>query len=833
MKQFLTLLFLAVTTPALAQGPNDTGIYYQNANGKSGKALKTAFYNIIKSHKAIGYDGLYEGYKKTDTRADGYVRDWYSNATNYTHVTDKAGSYREEGDCYNREHCVPQSWYKGGGNDGTLKCDIVHVLPTDGYVNNRRSNNLLAETKNPSWQSKNGYSRVGTCSVSGYSGTIFEPNDEIKGDIARIYFYMVTCYEENVSKWANNATANAIFDGTSYPALKSWYLQMLMQWAEQDPVDDIERARNEAVYEVQQNRNPFVDYPGLEDYIWGDKKNESFDYTNFNGTATTVRTPYFTPGGGTYNTAQQVTIGCSTAGATIYYTTNGATPSASSTRYSGAITISETTTLKAIAMKNGDKSNVAIATYTINSDEPTPTGDYIWEETFTGAEAGTAVENVKNATATYKGDGGQFCKTYDANMAGGDQPELLIPKTSRSVNSFTATIRLGGASGDMPLSFQSNKEIEVTSATQGVTISDGTVNDMTYSYTVSVPAGTQTLTLTFATIIDQNARVDNFRLQKSSGNTPVERKDPRLSFSQTAFTVEEGSSFRPPTLNNPYHVKVLYESNDDIVALADELTGDIVIGEPGTATISAIFSGDDEYLPGEASYTITVTAKPVVKEDPQLAFGQTEFVVEEGCDFDAPVLQNPFNVDVSYSSSNEDVANVDEKTGNVTIGLPGTTTITAAFNGNDDYLAGVASYTITVTAKPVEPQDPQLAFEQTEFTVEEASDFKAPVLQNPFGVEVAYSSSNEDLAWVDVQTGDVILGDPGTVVITASFAGSDLYLPASASYTIIITEKISNGVKLPSTSINTLNTVYNLHGQHLMTPQRGVVIVNGKKLIAK
>lgn len=370
-------------TATWAQGPNNTKTYYQAANGKSGQALKTALSSIItKGHTKIGYDGLYNAYKKTDTRPDGKVRDWYSNATNFTHVVDKAGSYRNEGDCYNREHCLPQSWYKGDGNTDYLVCDIIHVLPTDGYVNNRRSNNPLAETNNPTWSSKNGYSRVGNCSVSGYSGQIFEPNDEIKGDIARIYFYVVTRYENTATKWANNATASAVFNGSSaYQPFKQWYFDMLVRWAHNDPVDDLEIARNNAVYEEQGNRNPFVDYPGLEDYIWGEKKNVAFDYTNFDGSTTTVSMPTFSPEGGTYSSAQSVTISCPTNGATIFYTTDGTTPSASGTQYTAPVTVGESLTLKAIAIKGSDMSSVATATYVIREqgDDPTPSGDNIFK----------------------------------------------------------------------------------------------------------------------------------------------------------------------------------------------------------------------------------------------------------------------------------------------------------------------------------------------------------------------------------------------------------------------------------------------------------------------
>lgn len=280
------MTFLLVSATVWAQGPNGSKDYYEAADGKKGQALKTALYGIIHSHRKIGYDGLYEAYRKTDTRPDGYVRDWYSNATTYTHVTDKAGSYTKEGDCYNREHSVPQSWFKGCADVSIIECDIVHVLPTDGYINNRRGNLPLANVGSISGQSKNGYCKWGQCSVSGYNGQVFEPNDEIKGDMARIYFYMVTCYENVVAKWSENAIASAVFDGTTYPAFTTWYLNMLMKWSKDDPVDAVEIARNNAVYqkEVQGNRNPFVDYPGLEEYVWGSKKDQAFSYDNYDGT---------------------------------------------------------------------------------------------------------------------------------------------------------------------------------------------------------------------------------------------------------------------------------------------------------------------------------------------------------------------------------------------------------------------------------------------------------------------------------------------------------------------------------------------------------------------
>ena len=241
--------------------------YYAGANNKKGADLKTALYGIIHNHTNIGYDGLLSAYHETDKRADGYLRDWYSNATNYVIGGPKENhSYSGEGDGYNREHLVPQSWF----GSGEMKSDLVQVVPSDGYVNNRRGNYPLGENNGGTWMSANGYSKLGACTVSGYSGQCFEPNDEVKGDIARVYFYVLACYENLHPNW-NGGSASQVFDGKKYPGLKDWALKMFLRWAKQDPVDDVERARNEAVYKWQKNRNPFIDYdPDPDDPVTPD-----------------------------------------------------------------------------------------------------------------------------------------------------------------------------------------------------------------------------------------------------------------------------------------------------------------------------------------------------------------------------------------------------------------------------------------------------------------------------------------------------------------------------------------------------------------------------------
>lgn len=276
----LTTLFVAALfLSASATNAIELKDYYAKASNKKGAALKTALYGIIHKHTDVGYDGLLSAYHKSDRRADGYLRDWYSNSTNYV-IGGPAENhaYKGEGDGYNREHLVPQSWF----GSGDMKSDLVQVVPSDGYVNNRRGNVPMGENNGETYKSKNSYSKVGACTVSGYSGQCFEPNDEIKGDIARVYFYVLACYENLHPTWTGG-TASQFFDGQKYPGLKPWALKMLLRWAKQDPVDNVERARNEVVYEKQKNRNPFVDYPSLCEYVWGDSVSYVFDVTQPHG----------------------------------------------------------------------------------------------------------------------------------------------------------------------------------------------------------------------------------------------------------------------------------------------------------------------------------------------------------------------------------------------------------------------------------------------------------------------------------------------------------------------------------------------------------------------
>ena len=308
--QFLTL------STAWAQGPNHTGTYYQAADGQCGEALKTAFFQIINGEyqgvqfQQIEYtnsktgNDVWHAFYTTDVLDDGVtIRDRYSCITQFVVGEDQQGNNgtnNQEGGTsekhvYSREHSMPKSWFGGGTSVGP-STDMFHLYPVDSYMNSVRNNHPFGENNGEKFTSAGGYSKLGVCTYEGYSGTCFEPNDEWKGDFARTYFYMVTCYEESLPTWyTENADsyegAKATFDGNTYPGLSTWQLSMLLKWSRQDPVDSIEIKRNEAVCVIQHNRNPFIDYPGLEEFIWGDSTLQAFAYGGFEEGGDSIITP--------------------------------------------------------------------------------------------------------------------------------------------------------------------------------------------------------------------------------------------------------------------------------------------------------------------------------------------------------------------------------------------------------------------------------------------------------------------------------------------------------------------------------------------------------------
>lgn len=263
MKKFLLFpLLLVLCFGSRAEEPDG---YYNKALYKSRYELKESLYLIIKTHKQREYSDLWDDYGETDTDQDGYIIDMY-NDCNFVFKDNQCGSgssgnAQNQCVCYNREHSVPKSWFN---NQYPMYTDLFHLYPVSGYINSRRSNYPFGEVGDVTFTSTSG-SKLGKSDFPGYTGTVFEPVDEYKGDFARTYFYMATCYHNNVSTWNSDMFAKNNLD-----VFTDWAKELLLKWHRQDPVSEKETKRNDAVYGIQGNRNPYIDHPELVEKIWGE-----------------------------------------------------------------------------------------------------------------------------------------------------------------------------------------------------------------------------------------------------------------------------------------------------------------------------------------------------------------------------------------------------------------------------------------------------------------------------------------------------------------------------------------------------------------------------------
>ena len=290
---FLTILLISVS--GIAQIPLN---YYSSATG-TGYALKTQLKTIITNgHVDKGYgsgtnqtnNGLWSAYGTTDRdngigyENDNTIVDIYSenptgvDSYNFNFNTasggnnGQCGNYTGEGNCYNREHLIPQSYF---GSTGIMRNDVQHIYPTDGKVNAIHNDFAFGKVGVPSVVSLNG-SKLGSALNSGYSagftGTVFEPIDEFKGDVARVYFYFATRYEDQMATFYTNyptPDCRVMFDGTANQVFSPTFLNILLTWNAQDPVSTKEVLRNNASYIHQGNRNPYIDNNSYLTTIWG------------------------------------------------------------------------------------------------------------------------------------------------------------------------------------------------------------------------------------------------------------------------------------------------------------------------------------------------------------------------------------------------------------------------------------------------------------------------------------------------------------------------------------------------------------------------------------
>jgi endonuclease I len=225
--------------------------YYRTAAKKTGNSLKTELHNIIDHHTELSYSAVWEALKKTDEDP--------ANANNvillYTGRSQAKSTNGGGVDDWNREHV----WAKSHGDFGTAMgpgTDLHHLRPTDVSVNSTRGN----------LDFDNGGTEHSEALGNYFDSDSWEPRDEVKGDVARMLFYMAVRYEGDVSDEPDLELNNTVNNGTAPYHGK---LSVLLQWNTQDPVDDRERRRNDIIYsDYQHNRNPFIDHPEWVNEIW-------------------------------------------------------------------------------------------------------------------------------------------------------------------------------------------------------------------------------------------------------------------------------------------------------------------------------------------------------------------------------------------------------------------------------------------------------------------------------------------------------------------------------------------------------------------------------------
>ena len=284
-KHFLSIFFLLI--PLLLQAEEMPVGYYNAIDGKQDSVLKSTLGQIIRPHTAIPYGSGAEStwgvFYYSDQDEEGYCMDMYCDSwKKFTSVGAVVSG------C-NIEHSFAKSWWGGSKNDAYKDC--YHLNPSNSTANSSRSNYPLGvPTKDLKDQSVTGSLKVGRATYEGETFWVFEPKDEYKGDFARAYFYMATCYGDELTWRLDNKDVGSKYAmrNDSYLEFRDWEIEVLLTWHRQDPVSEKETKRMDAVSDFQHNRNPYIDYPELAEYIWGNKKGTAVNLSELTDTPSSL-----------------------------------------------------------------------------------------------------------------------------------------------------------------------------------------------------------------------------------------------------------------------------------------------------------------------------------------------------------------------------------------------------------------------------------------------------------------------------------------------------------------------------------------------------------------
>ena len=705
-----------------------TSSYYNSINGQKETALRNALYTITSAGPSgMSYDGLWTAYQTTDvypsdsTGKAGKIWDMYSDCLfTPTGKGDgkQCGTYSGVCDCFNREHSLPKSWF----NEKTpAYYDLGHIVPTDGKVNGMRSNNVFGECASgyATWGTgKLGKAKaVTTTNVKGsstitttFTGTAFEPADKYKGDFARMYMYMVIRYKPGNSNSVNLAAAgegSTMFNSadTNY-GLTDYSIALLMKWHRQDPVSQKEIDRNNGMETTQGNRNPFIDYPCLAEYLWGNKAGQAVTLSELVGTFTgswtsgdgcpcvgpTITSPTETVNIGTTNTSNSIYKDVTVQGTNLENSSLTLTIGGTNDSYFKLPGGASSTTITKAQAEAGY--NITI-TYT-----PTANGSHSATLTISGCGVTSHVVELTGTcttvyTATWMADGSQVGTSYAASGTRPDVPASTPTNcsASRVFVGWTATSGYSGnsAPGDL---FTTTAPTITTDKTFYAVYADKSTSAGGGSNIITFTPGTDTgetsvtkSNVTCAMTTMNNNSYYQIYAGQSGTFTCSPGNITKIEFTCTASGT---SKYGPGNTSSDVGTYSYSGSTGTWTGSATSVTLSST-AQVRMSTLSVTISGGSTTT--YSNYSTQCTACTPVAATASYA-SSTKATTVGG------TVTNTFttnsNATVSYASSNTSVATV-ASDGTVTPLSAGTTTITATVPENTCFTGGAsASYTLTV-----------------------------------------------------------------------------------------------------------------------------------------
>ncbi|MCR5332542.1 MAG: endonuclease [Bacilli bacterium] len=606
------------TTEARAASAHDLDTLYSACETAVTNKSESSLWSAVKTaaadgYSSLGYDGLYTAYASTDVQNNKIV-DMYSNTSSFS-TSDKCGNYSDEGDCYNREHTIPQSWW--GGGTSAQGCDIYIVYPTDGKINGMRSNYAFGEVSSATSQSSGGYSKLGPSKLTtgngyswGYSGTVFEINDEYKGDMARVYFYAIT-------KWPNvdfsqateatstftDATGSSRTSSNNY-GLTNYGLNLMLKWHKQDPVSTWEETRNGKAELKQGNRNPYIDHPEYVEYLWGD----GFD-------------------GGSSSTDPSASISPSSPSVTVDDTVEL------------TATLSNVSDASKITWTSGSEANATVVkgTTTTSQSKATVTGVAAGSATINCKYDGTTIGSV-TVSVTSSGGGDTSNATFTAGTdvgsktgATGDQGEDSVSKNGITMSTTNGAFAASGqyrVYSGASLTFSSSNNITAIefSGTESKPLSGLATQTGSYSYNSSTHGASWSGSATSVTFTaSAQTRFSPVSVTVESSSTKT-LSSISLNTDNVTKTFTVGDTFS----SNGLVVTANYDNGTSATVTPSITSPDM--SSAGTKTVTVSYT--EGSVTKTATYTITVTAASKVLSSISVETAPSKLTYTEGDSFD-------------------------------------------------------------------------------------------------------------------------------------------------------------------------------------------------------